>query len=303
MKKATVRIILVITIVIMLEVSVAFPVSAAAKYSYSYLDSPFLTEEMKNYIEFGTEIKPSDKALIYFRPSLASHWYEGHTWEQISQLADEMEKSKRRLAIDTVTGVDFYSFRNYTEPYDVPYGFKSEVRHADKKYIAERLLSLDNGYRYDGQTYTVESIYWFNGEGYIERWIGGGYAAIVTDGGVFFEHYNLIYWKEDVSEYKVLTFTQEEFEEWYPKFLEPEMERRKENAGLNGGGSDLGSFADFLTANGFTPRYGEAQGVARRVLTYGGMGLVVIGVVGGITYATVRHRRKRKAAAEGDEIL
>ena len=292
-------VLIVLTILILLPI-MAFPVSAANTYSYSYLDSPFLTEEMKNYFELGTEIKPNDKALIYFRPSLASQWYEGRTWEQISQLANEMEKSKRWLVIDTITDVDFYCFRNYNEPYDVPYGFESEVRHTDKKYVAERLLSLDNGYRYDGQTYTVENIYWFDGDGYGEKWIGGGYAAIVTDGGVFFEHYNLIYWEEDVSKYKVLTFTQEEFEKWYPEFIRARVEGSSE--GIGGGGGN-GEFDAFLLANGFTPRYGEAQGVTRRVLTYGGMSLAVVGIVGGITYVTVRRKRKKKAALpEAEEI-
>ena len=53
---------------------------------------------------------------------------------------------------------------------------------------------------------------------------------------------------------------------------------------------------DFLTANGFTPRYGEAQGVTRRVLTYDGISLVSAAIVGGSAYLIVRHKRKKKAA-------
>jgi hypothetical protein len=139
---------------------------------------------------------------------------------------------------------------------------------------------MKEGYRYKGEVYEVEALYWFDGNADLHD----SYVAIVTDGGTFYESY------ARVIEPEVFVYTKNEFETWYAQYMR-DLETGP-GAPLRGGGN----FASFLRANGFTPRYGEAQGVTRRVLTYGGIGLVSAAIVGGSAYLIVRHKRKKKAA-------
>jgi hypothetical protein len=274
----------------LLLLSMLLPVSAANTFSYSYKDSPLMTPEMEELIAEHNAATVDDNVLVIIYSSFASMWVDGHSWKEIVAAVHETEPRTRYLAVEDVGSVKFYRFT-------CAGALASNKRDA----IAKRLFAMKDGYRYDGKTYDIEMIYWLDA---LSENTGGGYAAIVTTEGTFFEHYNQIYLEKENPE--VLVFTEEEFAQWYPEFVRPMVERNRYNyeRGYLGESTDSeGDFADFLAANGFTPRYGEAQGVTRRVLTYGGIGLASVAFVGGITYATVRHRRKRKAAAEGDEIL
>ena len=255
----------------------SLPILAASNFSYRFDCNPLMTEEAKQVLkEKKFIVSNATEVVVAFGYTYGKLWLQNPSLEEI---VEEAQNGYIYVIANKASGLAFYNIEQVKES---KYAYDFEKPVSNVGFIAERLFAMKEGYRYNGEVYDVESFYWFDGnaEGH------DSYVAIVTEGGTFYETYDCY-----VKEPDVCVYTKEEFESWYPQYIRDYLENRV--PGQLGGGSD---FESYVTANGFTPRYGEAQGVARRVLTFGGIGLVGLALVGGTTYAIIRKKRKKKAA-------
>lgn len=280
--------------------SVAIPVAFGTGYSFRLTDSPLLTDEMyQAIVEYDMLPYRWSDCLIGFGRDYPTWWTAGTTWEQMRERAIATPRN-RLVAFKTAKGIQAQVFSNYTFNYLPKYNDRVplepfEVKNQDL-LMARRLFAMKEGYHYNGVTYGVRNIYWFWGS----KPQRGGYAAIETDGGVFFEWYNRPWEAERTIEgieveQIVLVLTQEEFEHWYPIYVQPEIEYRQwvaaQEETIYGGGYILNDFDKFLAENGVELHRAQPQGVGRITLTLFSFAFV-IGYP--IRYKVNKRRNRRK---------
>ena len=127
--------------------SLILPASAASSFSYRFNENPQMTSELRE-LALKHEMVPSEhtEVLVPIYYDYRYDWVDGCSWEQIRDMATETHSDYKYLVVKKTKGLVFYMTIWYEDVY-----FAENVLTGTRKFAAERLLDMKEGYKYNGE--------------------------------------------------------------------------------------------------------------------------------------------------------